>query len=200
MNIFVLNVKFVLVIKITHVRMYTCTCTCVPVLIRSSHACFGLFRYTVEPLYCRHHWAKENVSSLEGVLISEVDLYTKVYHWIRKVSLFQRCPNFFKRGSTVLYDMYPIIAYKHKRFYLFFGSVHRPAVDEPGGCEWSARHLHSGHRVLCHLAGLPGLLHPPALLLTGGHHFPATVQHMGTPGTCTYVCVCTLYVCMYVCM
>ena len=34
--------------------------------------------YTVEPLYCGHHWAKK---MCPGVLVSEVDLYTKVYYW-----------------------------------------------------------------------------------------------------------------------
>ena len=57
-----------------------------------------LLSTTVEPLcYGPHvHWAKRTVLIREGVLISEVDLYAKVY---QKLSLFQRCP--LKRCSTV---------------------------------------------------------------------------------------------------
>ena len=36
---------------------------------------------TVEPLYCGHHWSKKMCPHQRGVLISEVDLYTKVYYW-----------------------------------------------------------------------------------------------------------------------
>ena len=61
--------------------------------------CNYLFTYafiqcTVEPLYCGHHWAKK---MYQGVLISEVDLYTIGTSETRD-SLFQRRP-----VTTVVY-------------------------------------------------------------------------------------------------
>ncbi len=66
----------------THVQ---CTCTCI-------------FMYTVEPLYCGHHWDRPMCPDYRGVLIIEVLLYTEATFGtpesvlIIEVSLFQ-CPD-----------------------------------------------------------------------------------------------------------
>ena len=51
----------------------------------SPNAATSGYNYTVEPLYCGHHWAKKMCMHCRGVLISEVDLHSQ--------EILQNCPD-----------------------------------------------------------------------------------------------------------